>query len=486
MKSPASSDRLTAVLVAVLFMVLALMTGRVFRYPFDDEIFSLNLLESARGFWPLCSDLLHAIDVHPPASYLVFYAAWQLGAREHALHFLSLAFSALAVALAYRILCLMTQGAAAWTSASRAFVVIVLVSTPLVLSQGDAIRWYPLFTLLYLASVHAYLREAPSSLGLGSAALVGLAASTNYLGFLVYPWFELDRLLRSGWRIDWKGIPLRALTFAVLAAPGLITLWNGLTHGAHQYVEGQIGGGVLGAAVSTGIGFFGGNSLGVIQAIGCLPMVFLSIVVLYQTLRNPRTRILALNILVLLGLIAVGFAKPRSFVYLALSATILVGYCWVTVADGKLKLAIGLIALATPLGVIANIKWNDTPYKRNAMLPVEEILRFAAANSAPGDVIIVSDVVLNWELRHDSAACISLYLANTSCPFAGASRLLVIDGYALGSAERDDWLRRKDALLAGRAPVATVYFGVDHEAWLKRRLVPGLDDYLQRAVVYTK
>jgi hypothetical protein len=482
---PARS-RFDGLVAGGVFIVLALATGRVFRYPFDDEIFSLNLLESARGFGALWTDLLHAIDVHPPVSYLAFYTLSRIGFGEPGLRLFSLVCSALAVVLAHALMRQITPSAESSSGADRVVVILVLAATPLLLSQGDAIRWYPLFTLVFMATLYAYsrTRDAP---GLGYAALAGLAASINFLGFLVLPLLEFDRLLRSGLRVSWGGAAARVGIWALFALPGIVTLWNGLMHGAHTYVAGQIGGGLLTTLVTTTIGFFGGNSLGLIQAIALLPIVALTVLTVILSLRDPVSRFVALQIVVIVAMLAVGFSKPRSFAYLALGVSILIGQRWLITQHAGVKLALGLTALLTPACVLANIRWNDTPYKRNAMLPVEEILRFADANTTGADVIIVSDVVLNWELRHaGGGVCVSYYLTNARCDLQSAPRLLVIDGYAVSSPERDQWLAAKSALVASRREIAVAYFGVDHEAKFKRRLIPGLDDYLEQAVVYDK
>jgi hypothetical protein len=477
--------RVDALLAGTAFMLLALATGRAFRYPFDDEIYSLNLLEAARGFGPLWTDLLHALDVHPPVSYLVFYALSRLGFGEHGLRLFSLLCSGIAVALAHAVLRRVTPAAHSWSSADRVIVVFVLASSPLLVSQGDAIRWYPLFTLVFMATLYAYARERAAA-GLGYAALAGLAASINFLGFLVLPLLEGDRLLRSGWRVDWGRAAVRAAVWAIFALPGIVTLWNGLTHDAHTYVAGQIGGGLLTTLVTTTIGFFGGNSLGLFQSVALLPIIAISLTTLFLALRDSSGRFVALQILALVALLAVGFGKPRSFAYLSLSLSILISQRWLLAQNPRFKLALGLVALLTPAFVLASIKWNDSPYKRNAMLPVEEILRFAHANTVGGDAIIVSDVVLDWELRHAGGVCVSYYLTNSHCDFQAAPRLLIIDGYAVGSPDRDRWTAEKPSLLASRREIAVAYFGVDHEARFKRRLIPGLEDYLEKAAVYVK
>ena len=473
---------LDSLTVGVIFVALSLLTGRVFRSAFDDEIFSLNLIGTADSFLGLLRDLLHAVDVHPPLSYLLFYALSHIGLGERGLRLVNLLISAAAAVVAHRVLLLLLPREQLLSTPDRVVPIILLSSTPLLVSQGDAIRWYPLFALMFVCTLYAYLRRPR---GLTASIMCGLLSSTNFLGFLVFPLLELDRATQNGWRIDWRALGLRAALFGVFAVPGFITLWNGMTHDAHRYLAGQIGHGIVVSASMTAIGVFGGNSLGVVQSAVTLPMGLLSIYILYRGVRDPVTRPLALNFAALFVLLAIGFAKPRSFSYLALTLSVMLAYRWIVNADPKLRYLIGVIGLATPLAVVANIKWNETPYKRNAVLPVEEIARFARYNSGPGDVIVVSDPVLYWDLHGEVSACVTHYLTNPACDIDSARKLIVIDGYGIGSEDRDAWLSKKDAALATRREVAAVFFGVDHEAGLKRRIIPGMDDYLLKASIYS-
>jgi hypothetical protein len=473
---------LDSLLVAVIFVILSLLTGRVFRSAFDDEIFSLDLIADAHGFMQLFNELLGAIDVHPPASYIFFYALARAGIGERGLHFANVLVSAAAAVVAHRILYLMLPENRVLAVPDRVVPIILLSSTPLLLSQGDAIRWYPLFALLFVSSLYAYLRAR----GGLAAALCGLLSSTNFLGFLVFPLLEVDRLSKNNWRMQWRPFASRAALFGIFALPGFITLWNGMTHDAHKYLAGQVGHNIFVAAFMTAIGFFGGNSLGLLQSAAALPIGVLAIYILYRSIRDPASRPLALNFAALFALLAIGFSKPRSFSYLALSLTVLLSYRWIVEANPKYRYLIGIIGLATPLAVVANIKWNETPYKRNAVLPVEEIVRFASYNAGQGDVIIVSDPVLYRNLHGSLSACVSLYLTNSGCKVDSAKKLIVIDGYGIGSEERDHWLQKKDLVLAKREELAAVFFGIDHEAAIKRRVIPGMGDYLLRASVYSE
>lgn len=485
MKAGDRSEHFDALLAGLTFIGLSLLTGRVFRFPFDDEIFSLDLLESARSFSQLSMDLLRAIDVHPPTSYLVFYPLWRLGMGPSGLRWASLLFSAGAVVLAHRIVMRLVPPERSLSIAERAIVLVLIASTPLLLSQGDAIRWYPLFTLLFMACLYVYLR-ADGHADVTYAVLTGVLASTNFLGFFVFPLLEFDRFLRQGYKIEWTRLLLRGIIFCAFALPGIVTLWHGVANTDHAYIAGQIGGGALTTAVITGIGFFGGDSLGLVQSVATVPAAALTLLILYLSVRDSRSRVLALNVSVLFLLLAVGFAKPRSFVYFALCLSILTSYRWLVETNVRLRFSIVFISLITPLMIMANIKWNDTPYKRNTAVPFEEILRFVKYNARPGDAVVVSDVVLNWELKKNGRVCVSLYLINPACDLPGAPRLIVIDGYGVASNERDQWLAKKPSLLSDRTETVSVFFGIDHEAILKRRLIPGLDEYILKGSIYAK
>jgi hypothetical protein len=68
---------------ALLFVSVSLMAGRVWRFPFDDEIATLSKIEpdAARQF---IATFPATDDIHPPLLYLIFYGLRQLGRRGHA------------------------------------------------------------------------------------------------------------------------------------------------------------------------------------------------------------------------------------------------------------------------------------------------------------------------------------------------------------------------------------------------------------------
>ena len=83
---------------AFLFVSASVMAGRVWRFPFDDEIATLLHIETDAAR-ELIENFPATTDVHPPFSYLMFYGLRQLGFSDAAMRFVSLLLIFLALAL---------------------------------------------------------------------------------------------------------------------------------------------------------------------------------------------------------------------------------------------------------------------------------------------------------------------------------------------------------------------------------------------------
>ena len=121
---------------AFLFVSASVMAGRIWRFPFDDEIATLAKIEpeAAREF---ITNFPTTDDIHPPFSYVFFYGLRQLGCSDAAMRLCSLLLTFLALALC-QILVL------SWL-AQRSDDGRAVASSR---SQGDALRWYPVFAVL--------------------------------------------------------------------------------------------------------------------------------------------------------------------------------------------------------------------------------------------------------------------------------------------------------------------------------------------------
>jgi hypothetical protein len=188
---------------AFLFVSASVMAGRVWRFPFDDEIATLlHQRANLSRIFPATT------DVHPPFSYLMFYGLRQLGFSDAAMRFVSLLLTFLALALCQiLVLTWLSQRAEGGKPAppTRLVAVLTFGLMPLAVSQGDAIRWYPLFAALIMSFVVRYLVPRHEWHRLWSAVALGLAASTDFSAALIVPPFLIYRHLlqrRFRWSFD--------------------------------------------------------------------------------------------------------------------------------------------------------------------------------------------------------------------------------------------------------------------------------------------
>jgi len=251
---------------AFLFVSASVMAGRVWRFPFDDEIATLLHIEpdAARE---LIENFPATTDVHPPFSYLMFYGLRQLGFSDAAMRLVSLLLAFLALALCQiLVLTWLSQRAEGGKPASPTRLVGVLTFglMPLAVSQGDAIRWYPLFAALIMSFVVLYLVPRHEWHRLWSAAALGLAASTDFSAALIVPPLLIYRHLLQR-RFRWSFDLAYWLIVMAGAAVGFCSAYWIFTYGMIA-VRGEFSHGVVRSVLTNMLGFFGGNALGVSQA----------------------------------------------------------------------------------------------------------------------------------------------------------------------------------------------------------------------------
>jgi hypothetical protein len=102
-------------------------------------------------------------------------------------------------------------------------------------------------------------------------------------------------------------------------------------------------------------------------------------------------------------MVLAGFAKPRSFLYLAPAVTLLVAL-WLDreLQGGRIGRALVAAALlmAANVAAIAHIDHNSRPFKRNAAIPYQAVLDFVAANATGRILVVSTDPVIPWLLTH--------------------------------------------------------------------------------------
>lgn len=455
----------------LLFVAASLMAGRVWRFPFDDEIYTLGRLDG------------HAVfantDVHPPLSYLLFAGLDHAGASLPVMRLVSLALTALALALFHLLaLALIRRRRGGIVPASRLAALLLFGLCPLAVSQGDALRWYPLFAALFALFVVLYVAAANEVARLCAAAALGLAGSANVLaapvalGFAIYR-YVLER--RFDWRRD------GAFWLVVLAAGSLGLYWaGGFVAGRAGQVGSQTGNGIVRAALTDALGFFGGDALGVSQAWIIIPAVVICALALYTAIDRRRpaapVHLLLLMLATAALMIVPGFAKPRSFLYLAPVVTLFV-VLWLDreMRQGRIGRALAAAALlmAANVAAIAHIDHNSRPFKRNAAIPYQAVLDFVAANAGGRVLVVSTDPVVPWLLTHGALdGCVSFFLRTRGCfaPGVHYDSIVLIYGHSDRSANTAYMRGFAEAtarLVAGRQKIATMPAGRDDDAAFK-------------------
>jgi hypothetical protein len=479
----------------ILFLAACLMSGRVWRFPFDDELITLTAAQSA-SVLDLMGYFLHGDGTHPPLSFLLYYMLHEMGLSEAAMRLVSLGMTATALLLFHLLtLALMTQRTGAVVRPSTRLIAVLMFGlSPLALGQGDAIRWYPLFALLFSLFVVLYL-AADNQMGrLGSAVPLGLAASTNFTtAIIIVPFLMYRHWLERQFRLGFEA--LYWLIFSLFGSLGLCTAYSifrnlffadsSVRNYWRSSVAIEFGAGPLRAAATNILGFFGGDALGVGQAWVILPVALIAALALFReidrkTPANP-VHLLLLMFAAMALMILPGFGKPRSFLYLAPVLAAILTFFLDQVATrnvGRVALLTSLVLIAS-VGTIANINHGTRPFKRNAVVPFEDILDFIRTNEEGKTLIVSSDPVVVWELRRQSGQsdrCVSRFLKEASCfaPDRRYDSIFVVFGQSnisRNAAAIQRFQVKLNDVIAGKRKVATIHAGLDEDAEIKSQLV---------------
>lgn len=468
------------------------MAGRVWRFPFDDELNILSPPECCHSTTELLTYYLKAGDIHPPLSFLLFHALQNLGLSESALRLCSIAMTALALALFQLIALTLVacRSGAAVSLATRLVTLILFGLSPLAIGQGDAIRWYPLFAMLVSLFVTLYLFGGNRVARLWSAVPLGLAASTDFIAIIVFAPFALYRYgLQRQFRASFDFV--FGLVVLLFAGLGIVSAYSVFATRLDQVIHTEFGHGVVEAVMSNVLGFFGGYGVGISQAWIIVPAVVIVAVAAFSEIdRTQPANPVHLFLLMLVAtalMVFPGFAKPRSFLYLApvlaVPLTLYLDRLARLVQTGRVMLLAALI-FAPSVGTIANINFGTHPFKRNLVIPYQTIIDFIQVNKSGSVLVISTDLVSVWLLRQQrdrDDRCVSYFLSDDECLTSGRGydSIIVIAGYSERSADTT-FMRRFDSalerLMAGRKKVATIHVGVDEDATMKSWLTGVLLD----------
>ena len=464
----------------VLFFCASIAAGRVWRFPFDDEVYTLARAEMRSALRLLVIFPRTGGDIHPPLPHLLFYGLRHLGLSDAGMRLCSLAMTALALVL-FQLLALTWVAQRHGSAASlpiRLIAVLLFGLTPLAIGLGDALRWYPLFALAIALFVTLYLAgnvatQLCAGLVLGLAASIDLSAAIIVPPFLLYR-YGLQRRFR--WSFD--------LTFWLLAGlGGSLGFYTAYWLFADRLapVLTMFNSGVVQAILIETLGFFGGHALGVSQAWLVVPTVVIFAIAAYSAVDRTQpgkpAHLLLLMLVSSALMVLAGFFQPRAFLYLAPAVAVLLTLFFdrqIQAGHAARTLALVTLVLVTSVSAVVNVNFGTHPFKRNAVIPYQSILDFIADNEKGHVLVASTDPVIPWLLEKAGGdRCIYFFSKARRC-LAPAQRFDTIFVIAGHTGEDEARMRQFKSFLAditaGRSNVATLRAGRDEDAALKTRL----------------
>ena len=374
--------RLDVLATLLLFIAAALLTGRVWRFAFDDELITFETVALHLDFLHKLIFYGRAGGINPALSFVFFTGLQQLGFSDPAMRLVSLCMCAAALALIELLTLALLSRRGEIPLALRLVTILLFALTPTAVSLGDAIRWYPLFALAVALFLTLYLAGSSRAARLASGAMLGLAGSINFLAiFVALPFaiyrYGLERRFRPRFDIAYWASVLVLGCLGVWAAYGVaIQKFSAVRHS-------EFGHSLFQAIAQSVLGFFGGETLGVSQAWAVIPAVIITALAGFALVdrRKPDSPV-HLFLLMLCGLAIMslmGFAKPRSFLYLAPLVVALQLLFLGRQASARF-LILGVLLLLAPIAVAANLYHQAKPFKREDAIPFASVMDFVWGN----------------------------------------------------------------------------------------------------------
>jgi hypothetical protein len=510
--------RLDVCITLVLFATAALLTGRAWRFAYDVEEFYFGLMHLT------FVQKLSFGDIHSPLPLLLFTELRQLGFDDPTIRLVSLAASGIALALIQLLTFALLEKRGELPLHVRFLAIVLFALTPLSLGMGDSIRWYPLFAFAISVFLTFYLAGGNKYWRLAAGAVLGVAASIDFLAiFVALPFaiyrYGLERAFLFRFDAVFWGLA------AVFGSAGLWSAYGVATH-APLYTLGnvQFTNSRPSAIAQDILGFFGGNVVGVGEAWVLIPAVVITVVAGILLIdRRHRAAPVHLFLLMLctpITMALAGFAEPRVFIYLAPIAVAL-QILFLRRQDVNLVLICGAALLAAELGTATNLYHTSAPFKRESSIPHASVIDFVKGNQEGAALVVTTDQVLADVLVQDphAASCTSLLFENHSCFEASRhyDTIFLLYGYsAISDVHQNIYLTsgpwpldrtrllpnaltvglgskpgakaqsvaadQLAAWLGSSKPAARVHFGEDADAKMKSRLThTNLDPYLLTA-----
>ncbi len=460
-----------------IFVLASLAAGRIYRWPFDDEVFTLQVI-ARYPFVDLAKRLLNGMDVHPPLSYMLFSVGFHAGMSAQQLRWISLACTAGGLGIWHWLTLESIDDGRPLPVAARLLIAMLFGLSPMALSQGDALRWYPPLTLLSAITFLVYLRSDRWYL---SGVSLGLAADVESLAIVLLFAIVVHRYLFDR-KIRWREDATFALTTGISAIPSLITFVNILEQ---HSVAPQLTAGLSRRLLDTGLGFFGGVTLGLPQAWVVLLAAIATgystyFAIVFAKKNRFAQRILCLTLVVAAEdalLTLAGLSEPRAFLFLTpmITSVAAIGLAAAMVSLPELSAYMYALPLVASLFVIGSLRRTTTPFKRNSAIPFDEVIDFVKTNERGYTVILTSDLTVAFSFS-EPGICAELYQPWDSQwrePRCGGmdriETVIVVKGAPLN--EQDlGWRAGMARATFDKQLLARAHFGRDDDAGLKSRL----------------
>lgn len=466
----ARAHAIDVIAAAFMFFSASLAAGRVWRFPFDDEIYQFNLSAAPSAF---------RLFPRNGGSEMFFYELQRLGLSPGEMRLCSLAMTAVALGL-FQLLALALikpHQDSTHSLSIRLIAILVFGLTPLAIGQGDALRWYPLFAFLIALFVTLYLTGNIAA-QLCSGFVFGLAGSAISVTAILIPPFMLYRYALQR-RFRWPFDAAFWLLAGLSGGAGIYhTVW--FFYYLLPSVRHIFGASIGQAILANTLGFFGGDALGVSQAWIVAPTAMISAIAAYSAIDRTQPDKPVHLLLLMIGASAImplaHLSEPRAFLYLApMVAVLLISYFDRQIRSGRTARTLILITLvlATSISAIANVDSSTHPFKRNAVVPYQSILDFIATNEKGRVLVVSTDPVLVWLLKNRGGdRCVGEFFAAQRClrPELHYDSIFVVSGYGVRSRDPAFMQRFNDFLTevtAGRRRVASFGAGIDDDAALK-------------------
>jgi hypothetical protein len=472
------------VLSGLCFFLLSLSVGRIWRAPFDDEMDAIGVIQRFRPL-EMFREIWGVLD-HPPLFYVVFASVYQIVPSLGCLRLFALICSTLSIFFFHQLFLNVGNHP---TTGDRIIAIFAFATIPLFLKFGDAIRWYPIFTLLFAFLVVTLVRR-PNATWV-PAGLLGALSFVNLEGFLITASVGLYRYVIERRRIisDLKFIALTA-SLQALSLPYYYKIFTSAPLSAEQE-HGYLAKG-LRSYYELFVGFFGGFTFGIGLIWVLLPIIAISGLALFQVIRRfSDTDAIERLALVTLGLSAAWatiWTNAYAFIYAALMMTYVVLKVLSRNNSAAVKAAVMFTFLLTNGAAIGNLQDSDHPFFRTYPAPYQEMAAAISRNFAPGDLVISTDANL-VTLLDAKVDCVRVFndvrRAGPDCPLRKRpTRVLLVEGrsnlvqvfnkgkpsQAFSKGEGTPWEDVVEDLTAGRRLVASIPYKYDADAALKTRL----------------